>query len=202
MENQTPYEIIMAPFTIWTAPVGTAFPDLDEAPSGSWTKLGTSGDENYAREGVTVEHSEAIAIFRGLARTGPKKATRHEEDLKIRAIVADLTLETYKPALNGNSITTVVASLGVPGSKKIGLSKGTQVTQYALLVRGPSSYMADGTGQFEVPKCFQSGNPKPVFRNEEAAGLEFEFTALEDTSASTADERFGRLKMQTADALT
>ena len=28
-----PYEIVAAPFTLYIAPIGTDFPDIDEAPS-------------------------------------------------------------------------------------------------------------------------------------------------------------------------
>jgi hypothetical protein len=202
VENATPYEIIMAPFEAWIAPVATAFPDVDEVPAGPWAKIGTSGDENYLEEGVTVEHSETLAMFRGLGRTGIKKMTRTEEDVKIRFTLADLSLEQYKIALNGNSITTTPAALGVPGTKKIGLTKGTQVTKYALIVRGPSPYMADGLAQFCVPICAQSGKPQPVFRKNEPAALALEFTAIDNSSASDDSERYGYLIGQTGDALT
>ena len=56
----TPYEVVAQPFTLWVAPVGTAFPDVDTAPDGSWTKVGTSGDLNYTEDGVTVTHSQSV----------------------------------------------------------------------------------------------------------------------------------------------
>ena len=200
MTNATPYEIIMAPFTVWIAPTGTAFPDVDTAPGAGWTLLGTSGDENYAENGVTVEHDESISLFRSLGRTGARKASRTQEDLKISLELADLTLEQYRRALSDNAITTVAAGVGTPGYKKLGLSKGVDVALYALLVRGPSPYMADGAAQYEVPICFQSGKPKPVMKKSDAAVLALEFTALEDATAASADERFGRLVAQTAPA--
>ena len=33
--------MIAAPYTVWVAPVGTAFPLPSEAPGVSWTKVGT-----------------------------------------------------------------------------------------------------------------------------------------------------------------
>ncbi len=202
MQNAIPYEVLGAPFTAWFAPVGTAFPDVDIDPAGPWAKIGSSGDLNYFQEGVTVEHSQTINPFRAAGDTGSRKVFRTEEDLKIRLMLADLTLEQYKHALNENTITTVAAAPGTPGTKSIGLSRGTAVATMALLVRGPSPYMADGIAQFEVPRAAQSGNPAPVFRNGEAAGLALEWTALVDTTAATADEYFGRLVAQTDDATT
>lgn len=199
MENATPYEIIGAPFSVYIAPVGSPFPDVDEVPDSSdWTLVGTSGDLNYLDEGVTVEHSQAMNFFRALGDSGSRKVFRTSEDLKIRLTLADLTLEQYALALNGNTVTPTSPGAGVPGSKKVGLSRGLAVDTRALLVRGPSPYMADGIMQFEVPVACQTGNPQPVMRRDQPAALALEWTALVDPSAASADERFGRLVAQTA----
>lgn len=201
MQNATPYEILGAPFEVWAAPVATAFPLVDAAPAVAWVKVGSSGDLNYTQDGVTVEQSQNINMFRAAGDTGSRKVFRTQEDFKIRLTLADMTLEQYKHALNSNSITTVAAAAGVPGTKSIGLSRGLSVATMALLVRGPSPYMADGVAQFEVPIAAQTGNPQPVFKNGEAAGLALEWTALVDTSASDPSEYFGRLIAQTDVAL-
>jgi len=110
----------------------------------------------------------------------------------------DLTLEQYAQVLNGNTITTVPADTGEAGYKKIGLSRGLEVTQYALLIRGAkaSAYMEDGMAQYEVPIAVQVGEPEVVYVKGTPAGLNLEFQALEDPDAASEDERFGRLIMQ------
>lgn len=200
--NSLPYEIIAAPFTVWYAAVGTTFPLVSAAPSGSWTKVGSSGDLNYLDEGVTVAHSQAMELFRALGDSGSRKAFRTEEDLKISLMLADLTLEQYQLALNANTITTTSQAVGVAGNKKVGLSRGLSVSTVALLVRGPSPYGDDMTLQFEVPRAAQTGNPEVVFRRDQPAALLLEWTALVDPDASSADERFGRLRAQTTDVGT
>jgi hypothetical protein len=198
--NSAPFEIIAAPFELWVAAVGVSFPDVDEVPDSSdWTLVGTSGDLNYTQDGVTVDHAQTLSAFKPLGSTGKRKVTRVEEEQKISLTLADLSLEQYALALNGNTITTTPASAGVPGTKKIGLMRGTNVRQYALLVRGPSPYMEDGVAQYEVPVVVQSGQPKPVFRKgaDQPADLALEFDTLEDPDASTPDERFGRFVAQT-----
>lgn len=196
-----PYEIVAQPFTAWIAAVGVAFPSIDQDPGGSWTKIGTSGDLNYTEDGVTVTMEQAIEKFRALGSTGARKAFRTEEDLMIAFTVADLTLEQIKAALNGNTVATTAPGIGTAGYKKIGLSRGLAVTEYALLLRGAaaSPYGDDWVAQFEVPRCYQNSNPEIVFVKGEPAGVAMEFAALEDPDAASADERFGRLIAQTTE---
>lgn len=192
-----PFEIVAQPFTLWVAAVGSAFPSVDEAPGGSWTKIGTSGDLNYTEDGVTVSHKQKLETFRALGSTGPRKAFRTEEDQLISLTLVDLTLEQYKLALNGNTITTTSPGVGDSGTKKIGLSRGLDVEQYALLIRGASAsaYMEGGVAQYEVPVAVVVSEPEVVFTKGSPAGLAIEFQALEDPSAASDDERFGRLIM-------
>jgi hypothetical protein len=197
-----PYEIVAAPFTLWVAPVGTSFPTIEEAPGGSWTKVGTSGDLNYTEDGVTVEHPQSVEFFRALGSTGPRKAFRTEEELLISLNLADLTLEQYALALNHNTVTTLAPAPGEIGSKKIGLSRGLEVPQRALLVRGAnaSPYGTGWGAQYEVPVAVQIGEPEVVFQKGEPAGLSLQWAALEDPDAASAAERFGRLVAQNAAA--
>jgi hypothetical protein len=199
-----PFEILAQPFTAWIAAVGSAFPTVDEAPGGSWTKIGSSGDLNYTEDGVTISHEQTIEKFRPLGSTGARKAFRTEEDQMISFVLADMTLEQLKAALNGNSITTTAPGVGTAGTKKIGLSRGLEVTEYALLLRSSqgSAYGDDFVMQYEVPRCYQNSNPEIVYVKGEPAGVQMEFVALEDPDAASADERFGRLVQQHLEAGT
>ncbi len=192
----TPYEIIAGPLTLWLAPVGTTFPLIDAAPSGTWIKVGTSGSRNYSEDGVTIAHSQTTQKVRPAGAVGAVKAFRDSEDMMIRVTLWDLTLEQYLYALNGNAVTTTAAGPSTAGFKKIGLSQGHSVTAHALLVRGVSAYNEAMAAQYEVPRCFQSGNPEPVFRKGVPAGLAMVFDALEDPGAASEAERFGRLVQQ------
>lgn len=191
-----PNEIIAAPFTVWWAAVGTAFPVTDAAPSGSWTKLGTSGPLNYNEEGVTVEHPQTTVKWRSLGAAAPISVHRTEEDTIIRLTLHDMTLEQYRIALNGNTVTTVAAGSGTAGYKTLALERGLTVTQYALLVRGVSPYGAAFTAQYEVPKVFVSSSQEVTFAKGAPAGLALTFEALRDATLGT-----GTLRTQTAVAL-
>lgn len=202
MFNSAPYEILAAPFTLYVAEVGTAFPDVDTLPGAGWTKVGTSGDRNASEEGVAIEHGHTVNVWRAAGSTGPRKAWRTEESMMVRMTLVDLSLEQYALALNHNAVTNTPAGAGTPGTKKIGLSRGTDLVQKALLVRGPSPYMENGAAQYEIPVAIQQGAPAPVFQKGEPAGLALEWQALEDPDAASDDERFGRLVAQTEDAET
>ncbi|MDP3720767.1 MAG: hypothetical protein Q8T13_23645 [Acidobacteriota bacterium] len=191
LSNATPYEIIAAPFTIYLAPVGTAFPPIDVEPDGDWTKVGVSGDRNYTEEGVKVSNPQTIAKFKSAGSTGARKAWRTDEELMISFELADMTLEAWKIALNGNVVTN---ESGAP--RKIGMTRGRSVTQYSLIARGPSPYGDDFAMQYEVPVCIQTGNPEPVKKKDQAAALALQFEALEDPNATSDDERFGRIVAQ------
>jgi hypothetical protein len=197
----TPYEIIGSPLSLWLAPLATAFPLIDAAPASAWKLIGTNGTANQDDSGVVVTHSQKVEVARPAGRTGPVKAWCSEEDFMISIGLWDCTLEQYQYALAGVAPTTVAAGVGTAGYKKMGLSRGVEVTQYALLARGVSPYGEPMNLQFEVPRVYQSGSPKPKFGKGKPAALELEFTALEDLGASSAAERFGRIIAQHAASL-
>lgn len=198
----TPFEIIGAPLTVWIAPVGTVFPDITAAPAAAWIKLGTNGDRSYDEGGVTVTHGKSYNKVRPAGASGPVKAFLNEEDMMIGVNLMDVSLEQYRIALNNNTITTVAAGVGTPGTKKVGLSEDVgRTAEFALMARGLSPYNEALAMQYCVPRCYQSGAPSPQYRKGEPAILALQFEALEDLTASTAQERFGYILAATTAAL-
>jgi hypothetical protein len=203
-----PYEILAAPITMYLAPLGTAFPLIDALPAVDWVKVGTSGDLNYMDDGVTVQHSQTIKLYRALGNGGPRKAFLDEENLLIKLALADISLEQYAIALNHNVVTTVAAG-GEAGYKKIGLTRGVTLTHKALLLRGNRSPYGDsGTlglawnAQYEVPIAVQTGSSDAVWRRSDPVSLALEWHGLVDFNASSEAERFGRLIAQHADPVS
>lgn len=196
-----PYEIVGQPLTLWLAPVGTAFPSVSASPASPWVLVGTSGDRSETEEGVTVTHSQTLNKVRAGGSVGPIKVFRPEEDLMFRLTLMDVSLEQYRTALNNNTLTTVAAATGTVGTKSVGLSRGKTVSTYALLARGVSAYNPAFVSQYQVPRCYVSGNPAIVFRKGQPAGIELTFEALEDLTASSEAVRFGSLVMQHQAAL-
>ncbi len=198
-----PFEIIAAPFTLWTAPAIEAFPLIDAAPAGNWNKVGSSGDLNYSEEGVQVTHTQEIDTATPLGSTGPIKAFRTSESFVIALTLWDLTLEEYNLALNGNAVTDTAASSGVAGIREANIYQGGDVTRLSLLLRstGISPY-GDAAGawnmQYQVPIAFQKGSPSPIFVKGSPAGLALEFEALIDPAAAVG-ARFGKIIAQDED---
>jgi hypothetical protein len=191
-----PYEIIGSPFSVYVAPSGTAFPVLGVAPGVAWTLLGINGTRSQDEDGVTITHGQTVNDVRAAGSTGPIKALRSEEELTIAFSLMDLTLETYAMVLNGATVTTVAPGVSTIGTKKIGLSRGFTVKEFAMLVRGPSPYNEAFPAQFEVPRVYESASAAPQFTKGQPAVLACEFRALEDLAAATEQERFGRLIAQ------
>lgn len=204
MANTVPYEVIAGPFTVWAAPVGTAFPSLDVADGSinvAWVKVGSSGPLNYdGPTGVTVEHSQELAPWMAMGDYGVRKIFRSSESVKVRLRLVDLTLEQYALALDGNTVTTTAAGSGTAGYKSIGFSRGADVDTRAILIRGISPYGASYIAQYQIWRAAQTGNPQVVFKKDEPAALDLEWTALIDPSQS-ASEYTGKVLMQHAVAL-
>ncbi|MEP0406962.1 hypothetical protein [Roseibium sp.] len=192
-----PYEIIAAPFTVYYAPLGEEFPAVDAAVAGNWVKIGVSGDESMDEEGVTVQHTQEINKVRTLGNTAPVKAFRTGEDLIIQFQVLDVSSETYLLGVNSNGIAATAAGSGTAGKKVLQFYQGEAVANMALLARANVSPYGGGMKmQYQVPRCYMSANPEPVFRKGEPARMAYEFTALRDFDAATKEESFGQLVAQ------
>lgn len=213
-------EIITIPFVVWQAPVGTAFPALDvvdptaevgspPAPTG-WVLMGLNGFKNMTEKGITISHTEKIETdpFRTLGDTGAWQAIRSSEDLSFEFELMDATLETYAMALGvgpfetdaDDIIKAVAASTSVVGTKSMGLYRGINVAQVALLVRGPSPYLLGAQAQWEIPRCFQAASPKATVSKKDAFALSFTMQALMDQNLPDGagdSQYFGRLRAMT-----
>lgn len=195
--NTAPFEVIAAPYRVYVAPVGTAFPAVtvdESAIPTEWVLVGRSGDLNYDRGvGVQVQHSQTMAPWRSVGDAGVRKTFRTEEDLKISLKLVDLRLEQYQNAMNGNTVTPSGTT------KKMGLSRGFAVATFAVLIRSDVSPYGDGLNmQYEIPVAAQSGSPTVnLSKPGEPAGLDLEWTALVDPDATSDDERFGRVVCET-----
>lgn len=189
LSNWAPFQILAGPADVYIAAAATAFPAVNAAASGSWTAIGrTEG-------GVTVRHTQTVNPISADQYTGPVKAIRTEEGLEIEFSVVDMTLENYSlAAMNSNTVT---AAGGPPATKTINLHKGVAVDLKSILIRGRSPY-GNFPAQYQVPVAYQSESPEVSFVKDDKSVLACVWTALEDLSAPSDAERFGKLVAQTS----
>lgn len=191
-----PIEIIAAPLSLYLAPVDTAFPDIDEAPGVDWVLVGESGTLNETDDGVTVTHGQEISEWTPAGATVPRKVWRVAESLTVNVGIADLSTAFYAKIMNGASVTTVAAGVGIAGNKSFELFRGLQVETYALLARGISPENEDLNAQYEVPRVYEGADSIDITYNKgEPAILTCEFTALSDDTGN-----FGVFRTGTAPA--
>ena len=177
-----PFEVIAAPFDAYVAPLATAFPTLDQAPSGTWKLIGTAGSRNQTDTGVTVTNSQTVGEFTPGGSTVVRKRWRQAEGLTVALAVADLSVVQYANAIDA-AITVVAPGVGVgnPGESHFEMFRGTQVAAYALLVRGISPFNDAFVAQYEVPSVHQMGSPAPNFSKQNPSELALEWHAYELT---------------------
>ena len=193
---QDPRSIVVGPLTLYLAAAVEAEDDVDGTPTGNWAQLGTSGDENYTEDGVTVTHSQTTRETRVAGATGPVKVNRTEESLMIALILMDMNLAQLTKLLNGTTKSTDTS----PAIDYIGVRRGPDVTVYSLIAKGAGmSPSGDFPIQLYVPRCYQGADSMaPVFSKNNEVGYAAEFNALEYASAATEEQRFGRWVIETS----
>lgn len=193
-------EIVAAPLQLWLGPVGTAYPLIDDAVSTfdpAWVSVGTNGNLDQDSNGVTVTHNETLSTFTPSGSTVPVGAWRTDESLEVAVAIADFSPAQYAMALNNATVTTVAAITGAgarAGYASVPLMQGTTVATFALLARGVSGLNPDGNAQYEVPCCYQSANPAPVFKKGTPTEMSLTYTTLLDPNGGG----MGQLLQQTA----
>lgn len=187
--------VIGGPFVVYRAAVGTAFPVLGVAPAAGWNLLGTNGNKSYSEDGVTVRHPQTVNRIRPAGSTGPIKAARTDEDFEIEFTLWDLTLEQYAQALSQQAVTDA------GGTRSMGIYRGFNIPESALLIRGPSPYDDTLDLQYEIPRAYTEGAPEIAYVKGQPAGLQFLFVAMVDPDAAEGEE-FGVIRAQDPDAGT
>lgn len=170
---QETQEILVEPFQVYLAPVGTAFPAVSATPAGEWKLIGKYGDKNYSEAGATVTMSNTFGSFTSAGGVRKRKIWRTEQMWNVAFELADFTPETLATILDNTTVTGSV-------EKKVSLALGFQVHLFALILRGPSPLTEAKFSQFEVNTCYQVANQAPKLAAKGApAFLAVEFEAVE-----------------------
>jgi hypothetical protein len=187
-------EVLAAPYAVYVAPAGTAFPAIDDAEAdfdAAWVLLGTNGTKNYTEAGVVVNLNETTTDFTGAGSTRPLNAWRTAEGGTVGFSMADLSAEQIAMILDDAAVTTVAAGPGVAGEKSFSLDRGVQTYKYAVLTRGlsPESTLADNMfAQLEIPRAYQTANQQLTYTKGTPTEVPVEFTILENLAGGSSCE--------------
>lgn len=177
-------EILFSPYDVFWAPVGEAFPIVEDAAAGNWLVLGASIAERTNEDGVMVTLEQDFEEFRSAGHSAPQEASRVSEAVIVTLTLHDLRPEMLRLVLNNNAVSSTAAGGGKAGFDEIDFERGaSKPNEIALLVRGDSTQFATGTAQYEIPRCYCSSSPEIVHTKGEAAGIEMEFRVLRATAA-------------------
>lgn len=176
-----PYEIIVGPATVYSAPVGEAFPAVDEVPSGGWDIVGTLGSENYGESGVLVRSPRTTNPIRVLGSTTPRKHVVTESGFQVEFDVIDASAEVLALGygVDPDSIVDTPAGSGTPGTRAFDIPTSPIPYQRAILVRVDQSAYGDGLAmQFEIYAANQIGTGEGGFTKGDAFMLRHVWDAV------------------------
>ena len=184
-------EIVTGPLELWWAAVGTAMPAVDDDAATGFTKIGTSGDENYHEDGVTIQMDQTLEFFRSLGSAHRICAFRTEQDISVTVTLVDMTAAELRVGFDLLAVTTDTT----PDINILDLDYGLSVSDLALLVRGTgnSPEFAGANMQFECNRVVEMGSHALSFVKGEPVGVELEFALLLDDSSNV-----GRLVLETS----
>jgi hypothetical protein len=191
-----PHEIVASPLTVYLAPVGTVFPDVDAEPtSPTWTKLGTSGSKNYDDAGVDISHEEEVSDFTPAGSTMSVKRFRTGESFEATLNLVDLSPDMYALIMNNASVTETPPGVGQAGTSLFSLFRGDQVNAFAVVLRGQSSVDNDLNMDYRFSRAFVSASGSVNFNKGEPARLAVTIKAVKYLDADKIE-----VEIQTAEA--
>lgn len=190
--------ILVGSGEIYTAPVGTTFPNVDQIPadaSADWTNLGEFDG------GVQVSHPQTIDEHRHDLDTGPVKATRSSEGLTFTVSLAKHTLENLALVRNNDAVADTAAASGTKGFRVLQGYRGLTIVEFALIFEGSSPYLAGDLMRFLVPRGYFGGDLGSSYVKDNKTLIPVEFHALVDPDATSDNEKFGTVEAVGAAAL-
>jgi len=186
---ESPFEIIAGPATVYIAPTGTAFPDVNALPGAAWVNLGDTEGGVAVIAGQTVKE---LTVDQSML---PVKVIRTAASMRVEFSLAEITLENFAYAL-GLSVVDVAPGVGTIGTRSVTLSASGSLARRALLVRGPSPY-GDWTAQFELPNVGQTGEINLRYVKDDKAVIATVWMVMEDPDNAN---QFGVVRAQDAAA--
>ena len=119
-------EVVVSPFDIWYAPVGTAFPDIgaNTVPS-VWKNVGKDQSRSMDESGIRMNRNASDGEFRGYGAGRVRKLWTVSEDLMFEFMMADMTLETLSLLIEDNQAVLDAAAGAAANAVAVGNAAGS-----------------------------------------------------------------------------
>ena len=163
--------------TVYYADIGEAMPDVDAAPGGGWTLIGTLGARDYDEAGISILSDVNTSDINSLGALRPECVVPTDIDLRVTLSLMDMSTAQLAVAFGFN---TVAAEAGPPAVNRLSLNMPDNFVAKALLVRfdGKSPDFQTGSAQYEFSNCIELGSKDINYNKESAAMAALEFKIL------------------------
>ena len=174
-----PYPIQLAPADIWLAPIGEAFPSINDTPAANWVlRLPAT---SITEDGITIAPQVQDSRVFALGSVAPVKAGIVQRQFTLECNLMDMTVEAIALAMGGDpdDVTDTAAAGGEPGHRSIALPSSPVPQGWAALVRwGQSGYGDDFNSQYEIKSVVQVGGGGHRFHKADPLAPAFNLVAL------------------------
>lgn len=134
--------VLLGPGYFYTAPNPEAFPTLsasdtyDEDPGGNWADVG------YSENGWNLVADVSFEFWTPAELVDPIAVIKNSQEIHIRGVAAQFTLETLQIALGGGSVVTAA---GPPATKTFTPPESDEFDYFSALMRtrAPSGFVRD-----------------------------------------------------------
>ena len=181
-------DIIIAPATVYYAPVGEALPSLDTvqfgtAWPGNWVNVG------FTLTPVSLGYDQELFELEVEQITLPVKRLRTKEAAMIETNLAEITAANLNLTLDG-TVTTTAAGASTRAKEIVKAGGKTAITERAWGFEG--LLKLDGNIQLPVRVFFYKAtaqlNGKLEFSKKAAVGIPLQVKALADTSKAAGNQ--------------
>lgn len=149
---------LIANASIYYAPIGEPFPDVDTTPAGNWELLAAPTD--ITEDGVTINTAIQEALVFSLGGVAPVKAGIVQKQFTLEFSIMNASAEQLALAAGADpdDVTTTPAGGGSPGIKTLSLPASPTPQGWAILLRWDQSAEGDALNtQFQIKSAVQVG---------------------------------------------
>lgn len=173
-------EVLLGPGTFYTAPFGEAFPaNPTVAVAGNWI------DPGYSDDGWNLVADLTYEFFTPAEEIDPIATIKMAQEIHVRGLVVQFSLENLKLALGGGTIATDV---GPPATQTYTPPASNAFNYFAALFRTKAPESAPGNTDWrdvKVPRVLSvSSLDIPHTKGANPSAVALDFRAIKDSASA------------------